>query len=258
MSNRDVYYVDAHSHSYEYGLDGLRSILEELDIVIVVVSDDYNSSREVLRLSQSLQRIVPCLGVHPWTVNELGERRALEETEKTIELALSAGVRCLGEVGLDTKFVPQSIEAQRKVFRKFLEAARDNNMILNLHTAGTWKEVLDLLYRYDIGYANFHWYTGPPQLLKDIQASGYTISINPALKIQKKHQEIVRQAPLEIMLTESDAPYEYKGIRMSPLLVPSVVEKIAEIKSLDPLEVKEAIYRNFSKKWLQRSRHNAS
>ena len=253
MLDNRVYYVDVHSHSYEYGVEGLRSILEELDIIIVVVSDDYASSREVLRLSQSLQRIVPCLGVHPWTVNELGEERALEEAEKTIELAIGAGVRCLGEVGLDTKFVPQSIEAQRKVFQRFLEAARDNNMVLNLHTAGTWNEVLDLLHRYDIRYANFHWYTGPPQLLKDIEASGYTISINPALRIQKKHQEIVRQAPLEIMLTESDAPYEYKGIRMSPLLVPGVVEKIAEIKSLSPMEVREVIYKNFVEKWLQGS-----
>jgi TatD DNase family protein len=245
-----VVYVDAHSHAHEYPDEELEKILDSLDIYIVVVSDDYRSSIRTVQLASRFKRLVPCVGVHPWTVNELDREKALEEARRTIELALNKGIKCLGEIGLDTKFVGESIELQREVFRLFLEASREHGLRLNLHTAGTWEETLRLLQRYDIGYANFHWYTGPPQLLREIVDAGYTISINPAVRIQKKHQEIVRQAPLEIMLTESDAPYEYRGIKMSPLLVPEVVEKIAEIKGLEPVDVAGSIARLFKKKWL--------
>ena len=240
-------YVDAHSHSHEYSLEELQGILEKLPIHIVIVSDDLDTSLKTLRYAENLPgRVTPCVGVHPWSVKT---RESIEEARKTVELALDRRVKCLGEVGLDTKFVGETIELQREVFRVFLEAARDHGLILNLHTAGTWEEVLNLLERYDIGYANFHWYTGPLHLLKRIEENGYTISINPAIRIQKKHQNVVANAPLEIMLTESDAPYEYRGIKMSPELVPEVVEHIARIKGLEVDEVAEAVLENFEKRW---------
>jgi len=245
----DVLYVDVHSHAHEYGVEGVRQFTEELGLIIVIVSDDYETSVKTVNIAEKVEKVVPCVGVHPWTVDKLGPRRALEEAKKTIELALERGITCLGEIGLDAKFVPDSIEAQREVFKLYLEAARSYGFRLNLHTAGTWREVFELLVRYDVGYANFHWYTGPLDLLDAIVEHGYTISINPAVKIQKKHREVVRRAPLESMLTESDAPYKYKGLELSPRLVPMVVGEIAAIKGLEPSEVKGVLYNNFRKKW---------
>jgi TatD DNase family protein len=242
-------YVDVHSHAHELSSDELTKIFKQIDIVVVGVSDDYESSLKTLELSTRYKSLVPCVGVHPWTVNELGGERALKEARRVIELALEKGLKCFGEIGLDTKFVPESIEAQREVFTLFLEAARDNGILLNLHTAGTWREVFELLIRYDIGYANFHWYTGPVDLVKEIAANGYTISINPAVRIQQKHRNIVAVAPLEAMLTESDAPYKYRGMELSPLLVPLVVETIADIKGVDKEYVKKTIAATFREKW---------
>ncbi len=241
-------YVDAHSHAYEYG-EKLSEVTAGLNIVVVIVGDDYETSLRVLELARRHGFVVPCVGLHPWSVNELGREKALREARRIVELALERGVKCFGEIGLDTKFVPESIEAQREVFRLFLEAARDHGIRLNLHTAGTWEEVLRLVQRYDIGYANFHWYTGPLNLLEEIAASGYTISINPAVKIQRKHREVVARAGLDVMLTESDAPYKYRGMELSPRMIPEVVKEIAVIKGLEEGEVAEAVWRNFKKYW---------
>lgn len=226
-------YVDIHAHLHEYDYGFIANLLEVYpNLVIVAVSDDLESSKKTLELARHFpSRIVPCLGLHPW---EVGKRDSpVEEAKKIVELALDTKAVCLGEIGLDTKFVSHTIGLQRQVFNVFLEAARDHNLFLNLHTAGTWEEVYRLLYRYDIKYANFHWYTGPLSLLSQLKESGYTISINPAVRIQRKHRQIVSVADLDMMLTESDAPYEYRGLTLKPSDVIGVVEEIAKIKGLD-------------------------
>jgi len=243
-------YVDTHVHGHEYPREELAVFTGKAGLVLVAVSDDYESSRKTIEAARKLQGIVPCVGVHPWTVDELG-RNAIEEARKVIDLAVREHVSCLGEIGLDTKFVGRSIDLQREVFHLFLEAARDYGLRLNLHTAGTWREVYDLIVRYDIGYANFHWYTGPLDLIEPIVHHGFTLSINPAVKIQRKHREVVKAAPLEALLTESDGPYRYRSIEMNPLLVPEVVAEIASIKGLEDVEaVRRRIYTTFAKKWL--------
>lgn len=242
-------YVDAHSHAHEYPLEELQRYIESYGLHVVIVSDDLETSLKTLDYAARLGgKATPCVGIHPWSVKDRG---AVEAARKAVEIALERKAPCLGEVGLDTKFVGETIELQREVFRVFLEAARDYGLRLNLHTAGTWEEVLRLLQRYDVGYANFHWYTGPLHLLKEIADAGYTISVNPAIRIQRKHQAVVAAAPIEIMLTESDSPYEYKGIKMEPSLVTEVVEHIARIKGLEVEDVRKAIVKNFEAKWLR-------
>lgn len=244
-------YVDVHSHVHEYNDNALQEILASENIVIVAVGDDFESSRRVVELSRAYSsRIVACVGLHPWSIKNLDD--SLREAERVIRLALENNVHCLGEVGLDTKFVAETIDAQREVFKLFLETARDHSLILNLHTAGTWEEVYRLLIRYDIPYANFHWYTGPLHLLRELVEAGYSISVNPAVFIQKKHQKVVQSAPLEIMLTESDSPYKYKGIEMHPRLVIDVVREIGRLKGVSADEVKEVIKENFERLWLKR------
>jgi len=236
-------YIDAHCHLHEFGNDEIRKMLEEIDVIIVAVSDDLESSRRTLSLYREYpDRIKPCLGLHPWSVGEV--EAPLQQAREIVKMAEHEGVDCIGEVGLDTKFVPQTIEKQREVFRVFLEYASDTGSFMNLHTAGTWEEVLKLVREAGVRRANFHWYTGPQHLLDSIREAGYTISINPAVRIQRKHQEIVKKAPLDMILVESDGPYEYRGLRLTPLLIPETLEIIAGLKNVSVDEVLERVRAN--------------
>ena len=236
-------YIDAHSHLHEFSDEDVKRILDALDILVVAVSDDLESSKRTLQLaSEHPGRVKPCLGLHPWSVGEV--EAPVEQAREIVRLAEREGVDCIGEVGLDTKFVPQTIEKQREVFDVFVKAAKELGAFMNLHTAGTWEEVYEIVSSAGIERANFHWYTGPHHLLEKLRESGYTISINPAVQIQKKHQEIVRRAPLEMMLVESDGPYEYRGLKLSPLMVPQVIGVIAELKGVPVADVEEAVRRN--------------
>ena len=59
----------------------------------------------------------------------------------------------------------------------FLEAAEKYNLIMNLHfRGGLEKKGFELLKSYDAKKAIIHSYSGPPNLIKEINEQGYYIS----------------------------------------------------------------------------------
>jgi len=232
--------VDAHCHAHELG----ERISEFSGILIIGVSDDYESSLKTLELAGSSKNLVPAVGVHPWSLDEV----PVEEADKVARLVEKRGdVRVLGEVGLDKKFKSHTFERQVRVFEKFLGLAREYGLMLNIHAAGAWRETYERVIRCDPPVAVFHWYTGPLDLAEEIASQGYYISINPAVKIQEKHRRVARLVRLDRLLVESDAPYNYRGMRMEPGMVEDVVKVIAEEKGISPDTVREAVWSNFAR-----------
>ncbi len=240
-----MYIVDMHCHLHEfieeYGLDELDRYRE--GYVIVAVSDDLESSIKTLEIASQYSFVKPCIGIHPWSIGEA----SIDDLERIIELIRKEDAVCLGEVGLDTRFVGKTIDKQRRFFYKFLEIAREHDLVLNLHTAGTWSEVLDLLIKYDISRAFFHWYTGPKSLIEEIKSYGYYVGANPAWKIQKKHREILETIDLGVVITESDAPYRYRGLDMKPSMIEDTIDYLAQSHSVSRDYVVQQIYYNFER-----------
>ena len=230
---------DAHTHLHEFLDSRIAEFIRE--IMIVAVSDDYPSSRRTIDLSNTYENIVPCIGIHPWNVNKVGfdELRQLEK--------LISNARCIGEVGLDKRFVPQTFNRQVEFFQTFISWARDYDLPLNIHAPDAWSDVLEIVRRADVDRALFHWYTGPLNLIQDIRDYGYYISINAAIKIQEKSKAVARETPLDIILLESDGPYEYRGITLEPPMVKDAASIVAEIKGLNVEDLWNIISNNFSR-----------
>ncbi len=236
---RLLHLVDAHCHLHDFTDTRIRELAEKF--TIVAVSDDEPSSIKTLRLAETYDTVIPCVGVHPWCADKV----TMDEVERTCRLAERA--LCIGEVGLDTKFVPDTIERQREIFTKFLQVAREYSLPVNLHSAGTWREVYEMLLRYDIERAVFHWYTGPLDLLEDIVRHGFYVSINVAVKIQKKHQEVAKRLPLENMLLESDGPYTYRGLELEPGLIQESVKVLSQLLKVDSETIVEKARSNLAR-----------
>ncbi len=228
--------VDSHCHLHEFQDITIEKLAQ--NFTIIAVSDDYPSSMRTIELARKYETVIPCVGIHPWMVDKIEK----EEVKKIRKLASDA--LCIGEIGLDTKFVPETIEKQREIFLEMLNLSREYSLPVNLHCAGTWKEVYELVIKYDIDRANFHWYTGPIELVDRIIEKGYYISINPAIKIQRKHQEIARRLPLSNMLLESDGPYEYRGIKMEPFLITETIQIVSKLKNISPQQIAETCREN--------------
>jgi len=230
---------DMHCHLHEYSDREIEEILESLDgLTIVAVSEDAESLARTLELESSYpERVVACAGFHPWSIGE----RSLGEAEEIARLAARLGVRCIGEVGLDAKFLPRETwHAQVHVARLFLRTAAELDAYLTLHAPNAWRPLLSLLVEEGARKAMFHWYTGPLNLIDEIVAAGYKISINPAIKIQEKHRRVAREAPLEAIVFESDGPYEYRGLRLDPRMIPEAASTVAELKGVSVERVLEA------------------
>ncbi len=232
--------VDSHIHLYEFSETEIRRFK---DYILLAVSDEVSSSYKTISLSLLYENVIPAVGIHPWEVDKASKK----DLEKIKELIEKYDIKVLGEVGLDKKFVPHIFEKQLEVFKFFLELAKEYDLSLNLHAPDAWREVFDLLIKYDIKKAYFHWYTGPLDLLEEIKNKGYFIGINPAIKIQKKHQEILKHADLKIILTESDGPYDYRGLKLSPNLIELTLEYISKVKNISIEKLKEIIQNNLAK-----------
>ena len=233
-------YVDAHVHLHEFDRESAARFAEKF--ILIAVSDDYESSLKTLELAHAL-KVHPCVGVHPWEAHKVSD----EEVSRTLKLLEREEAISIGEVGLDKKFVPKTFERQLEIFRKFLKAAEELSLLVNIHAAGAWKEVLEELERHNIERAIFHWYTGPLSILEKIVEKGYMLTVNPAIKIQNKMRKIVKEAPLSAILTESDGPYNYRGINLTPEMIPDTVKTIAQIKGLNQQTVAEKIHQNAKK-----------
>jgi len=234
-------FVDSHCHLHEFSDEEIESF-ESLDTTIIAVSDDLPSSRRTLEIAKRFSWVVPALGLHPWEVTSESVEDAIEVAKLIRES--NGFVRVIGEVGLDRRFKAETIAYQIEVFRVFVDLARELRMGMTVHSVDAWSDVLEMLYRNDVPAAVFHWYTGPIDLLKKIVDCGYMISINPAVRIQQKHRKIVEVAPIEAMLVESDAPYNYRGMRLHPSMVRDVIREIASIKGMSVEEVERVVREN--------------
>ena len=221
-------YYDAHCHC-----DGLPS-LDYKDFVIACVSTDYQSSLKTLSFKR--ENVLVGVAVHPWEVHKEDYRKVLELVDKA---------DFIGEIGLDYRFAKADKAKQQEVLMAFAEVAKDKTF--NVHALDAWKDALDILLKANIKRAIFHWYSGPPELLKDIEGAGYFITVNPFVKQQKKHGAVAERADLKIILTESDGGYEYRGVFLKPDMIPETVSYLAELKGVTEEELMRVIEENFRK-----------
>ncbi|MDM7275616.1 MAG: TatD family hydrolase, partial [Thermoprotei archaeon] len=143
-------------------------------------------------------------------------------------------------VGLDRRFLGlETWSLQVRIFREFLKLAADIDAFVNIHAPDAWSEALGELIRAGVERAMFHWYTGPQDLAEVIGGLGYKISVNPAVKIQEKHARIAATTPLEYIVFESDAPYNYRGLKLTPLMIKESIALVAKLKNTTQNHVEE-------------------
>ena len=229
---------DMHSHLYEYGVRGVEEVLSrDKSLVVVAVSDDPESVMATFELAGVFDRVVPCAGFHPWNLAEGG----LEAARESLRLAYRLDAPCIGEVGLDRRFVDEyTWGLQLSIFREFLGLAREMGVMLNIHSPDAWNVVAGMLMQEGPVKAMLHWYTGPLPLVWSLGEAGVKVSINAALRVQKKSMRVAVEAPLDHVVFESDGPYEYRGLKLSPVMVRESIRMVADARGLSFEEVAEA------------------
>jgi len=239
--------IDAHAHLDHYG-DNLDTALAEIEshrILTVAVSMDPESYERVSEIARRCPLVIPALGVHPWNAPHYANR--LDELSPLI-----AESPMIGEIGLDFHFVkdPSCRPAQRKVFDFFLAAARRQNLIVNLHTKGAEREVLEMLANHDVGRAIVHWYSGPIGAMSGYFDRGCLFTVGVEILVSDRIRRIAARIPAGLLLTETDNPGGYEWYTKEPgrpSLITKVIEKLAEARKTAPEAIKETVHDNFAR-----------
>ena len=231
--------VDAHCHAHAFSDAELREFSE---IRIIAVSEDLESGRRTIGLSKRFNNIIPFVGIHPWNLESISEK----ELEEVLEILRLSGAMGIGEVGVDGR-IKRSIRRQVEVFKLFCEISAELDLPMNVHALDAWDQVFEIMLKMDVRRALFHWYTGPIKLLRDIGEAGYYISINPAVRVQPKHRRVLENAELDMIMTESDGPYNYRGLRLKPTMISDLIEFISNVKGVDRTSIEKIIERNFER-----------
>ncbi len=230
----DLLLVDTHAHLEE--VPDLESALARARgagvRAVIAVGSDLASSQRALEISRDYPGFVcPALGVHP---TSLGEEAVFHFMEQNLDKAVA-----IGEVGLDYKVAgPGDLrEAQKRAFARCLEMARARRKPVLVHARGAWADAFDLVKRSGVEKVVFHWFSGPPEVLEKIVASGYFVSATPAVEYSPGHRSAVQHVPLSQLLLETDSPVRYRGRDSEPADVALVLGEVARLKGTEEAEL---------------------
>jgi TatD DNase family protein len=251
--------VDAHVHLDKYGaaLDLALKQIEEHQVFTIAVAMDVPSYEHSLEIAKQCELVLPTFGIHP--------RRAPQYADRLSELGpLIEQSPAIGEIGLDFHWIEDQSQyaPQRKVLEYFLAAAREQKKIVNLHTKGAEKAILDLLEKHDIRRAIIHWYSGPLDILRAMAQFGACFTVGVEVLYSETIRAIARAIPDHLLLTETDNPGGLKwlkGIVGMPTEIEKVVDVIAQVRNSSPDSVARTVHTNLlrlteSDPWLKDGR----
>lgn len=196
-------------------------------------------------------------GVHP--DNEGVAEPSLEDL---VNRGALPKVVAIGETGLDyfrlgTRSIAD-MEWQRNRFRVHIQAARQLQKPLVIHTRNASEDTLALLKEQgedgSSGAAGgvFHCFTESKAVAKAALELGFYISFSGILtfKTAQELRDVAAWVPLDRMLIETDSPYlapvPYRGKTNNPSYVPLVAQQIASLRDCSVEEIAITTSQNFS------------
>ena len=262
--------VDTHSHlnfkAYDKDREEVIKRNQSAGLVCVDVGTKYETSKNAIELAEKHENIYAAIGMHPIHIKTdlfkvkmdedegafapLGEELDIEKYKK---LALSASRRvvAVGEIGLDYYYKPKGAEKkekykqkQKEVFIAQLEMAEELNLPVIVHCRMAFNDVYETLSKKKLRGV-MHCFVGTLEEAKKITDLGFYIGINGIID-KLDLDEVVKNIPLDKILTETDCPYltplaaektqpkasHLGGLRNEPIFVKHVIQKIADLRGL--------------------------
>ena len=242
---------DSHTHmNDEYFDEDRHEAIERArlsDISIMMnVGSSIKSSKECIELSEQYDFSYACVGVHPHSAKDWDEN----SESQLIEMLNHPKVMAIGEIGLDYYYDFSPKEAQKDVFIKQMEIAKRLSKKVVIHSRDAMNDTLEILKMFPEVKGVFHCYSGSLESAKIIVDMGYMLSFTGVITYKNavKSLDVIKWAPLDMLMAETDAPYltpvPFRGKRNETSYVKYVVEKMAEVKGLSYEEMAKITYMN--------------
>ena len=241
-------FIDTHCHldfpDFEHDREVVIKRAQAAGVKYLInVSSGVSSNVKTLELSRSFPLIFSALGVHPHEAESVD--KVILDRIKSMA-ANSKKVVAIGEVGLDFYRNISNPDKQAEIFQEFLMLAASLKLPLIIHCRDAQDRVLEIL-KENISLLDsggvFHCFSGDKSFLEEVLSLNFYISFTANITYPKSGElcEIVKIAPIEKILLETDSPFlspqAKRGSRNEPANVLAVAEKIAQLKGLSPEDV---------------------
>lgn len=264
-------YIDTHAHLNLAQFAGDREAVlaqcTERGVAMINVGTRKETSELAVEIAREHARAWAIVGVHPLNVVEADpDDHGATEPEATFDyewykvLASDPRVVGIGECGFDYfHHSDETYELQREVFRAQIALANELGKPLMLHLRNSkdgqgrnaYEDALEILASEAKVPGNAHFYAGTIEQAKRFFELGYTISFTGVITFAKPYEELVQYAPLDMLHAETDCPYvapvPYRGQRCEPWMVIEVYKKIAALKKINEVLVKQQLFESAQK-----------
>lgn len=190
------------------------------------------------------------VGIHPHEA----EKELLDSPAPLVEAARHPKVVGIGETGLDYYYEHSPRAQQIANFRAHIEAARQTNLPVIVHTRDADDDTIDVL-ESEMKAKPFtgliHCFTGTQRLADAALALGMSISVSGIATFKKSEElrAVISTVPLDRLLVETDAPFlspqPLRGKRNEPSFVTHTAAMLATLKGVSNEELARTTTDNF-------------
>jgi TatD DNase family protein len=247
--------IDSHCHlNYEGLVERQDEVLENARQRGVQgflnISTRQREWNDVIGVAERHADVWASVGVHPHEADahpDLGAKALAEATSHSRVIAI-------GECGLDYYYENSDRQAQRERFQAHIEAARQTELPLVVHTReaeADTTEILETAVREGGVAGVLHCFTGSAELARKGLDLGFYVSLSGIVTFKNATalQEIAKWLPSNRMLVETDSPFlapvPHRGQKCEPAFVADTAAFVAKLRGEAPDTLAEATTENF-------------
>lgn len=252
-------YFDAHTHvnfvAFKDDAGEAIQRAKEQQVGMNIVGTQLDTSRSAVEMAEKYDNTWATIGLHPiHTGKSYHDEKELGEGGKTFtsrgedfdasayeKLALSPKMIAIGECGLDYfRLDEDTKKRQEEAFVQQIHLANKLQKPLMLHirssqgTQDAYEDAIAIIKREATVRGDVHFFAGSWETAQKFLDLDFTLSFTGVLTFTHDYDEVVKKAPLNMLLSETDAPYitpvPHRGKRNEPAYVTEVVKAIAEIR----------------------------
>lgn len=247
--------VDSHCHLdfdvLNEDLDAVLARAQEAGVAkMVTISTRVKKYANITAIAEKYPNVFCSVGTHPHNADEELDISA----DNLVELSKHPKCVAIGEAGLDYYYDNAPREAQEIGFRRHIDAARQTQLPLVIHTRSADEDTINILKQEsEKGAFPFvlHCFSAGPELAKvGVELGGYiSFSGISTFNSAQAIRDVALQTPIERILVETDAPYlapvPHRGKSNEPAFVRHTAEHLATALGMDFSDFASQTTQNF-------------
>ena len=249
--------VDSHCHldfpDFEGEIPDLVARANDAGVKrMVTICTKLKNEPSVRKIAEEHEAVYYAAGTHPMSAAS----EPLASVDQLIKISQHPKMVGIGETGLDYHYTAESAEIQKTSLKIHIEAARETNLPLIIHSRAADEDMAAILkdeFKKGQYKCVMHCFSSSLELAKLSLELGFYLSMSGIITFKKSEElrSIFKLAPIDQVLVETDSPYlspvPFRGKRNEPSYTAHTAEVGATIYGVDYITFANQTTKNFNR-----------